>query len=186
MTRITISDEDYLRACKFSEQVLPTNINYFFERNQSSAKVAKSQIVIGKLGELAVYNWLTGLGKNCTDVDFNVTSKKSYMADLVVDDTNCHIKSQHINSAKRFGLSWTFQFSGNGRGHRDHEIFDNYNKDDFVFFCLVESNKLVDIKSVVRLGYLHKYGLFKDPIKKNLVKIKKVVYFEDIPPKYRR
>lgn len=184
MAKYPLPQSDIIRAYQFSEGVIPT-LPYLRNRNQEDLEIIKYQIIIGKLGELGAKKWLEDLGEKCSEVDFEITENKTYAPDLMInEEIHCHVKSQDLNSARTFGLSWTFQFSGNGIGHTDSRIFEDYNENDVVIFCLVNGS-LVYIKAKIPVKKIHELDLFKEPRKESLAGIKKVVYFEDIPEDYR-
>jgi len=175
--------EDYKKCKDFAEKVYPT-LHYLRNRNQRNEKTIKNQIITGKLGEIGVYRYFISKNIECTLPDFEVTTKKSYNADLKIKgDIPCHVKSQSIESAKRYGTSWTFQY-GNIYGYNpDKEIFLSENPVDIVVFTIV-SDDVVNIKSIISLRDLLKKCKFSDPKLKHLKGIKKVIYANDIPKKY--
>lgn len=185
----SIVDAELEKVQYFSLLILPT-LYYLGSRNQSDLDVIQHQTTIGKLGELAVRRMIQSQGVNCSHVNLEVTTLKSWDADLIIAGRiRMHVKSQDVPSAIRFGLSWTFGIgdkNGNKGGHLDKEIFDSYTDTDMVAFCLVnEEDGWVGICAELPVYKLHDLNLFRDPKKKALIGIKKVVYFKDIPVEYR-
>jgi len=176
-----ISKEDFTKCAKFAKDVIATN-SIYAQRGQTDVARIMLQIITGKMGELAARNYLMGLGKKCSDVDFSITKNgKSFDADLVTENKNVHVKSQDIQSANIFGLSWTFQWGGDGKGNVDTKIFNTYSQTDAVIFCLVNVETLtVEVKAANHVSWLHKNNLFKEPTKENLKGKKKVVFYSDI------
>jgi len=68
-------------------------------------------VVIGTVGEWAVYQYLIDLGYEVSEPDMKLYKKnrKSFAADLYVDDILIHVKSQGLKSIKRYGHSWLMQ-----------------------------------------------------------------------------
>lgn len=185
MFEIEISPEEITSAELFSEKVLSTVLGYYKNRNQYDIEIIKHQTFIGKMGEFGVRAWLIKNGAQCSAINLDVTYDKSFDADLLIrENIKCHVKSQDIISAKKFGTSWTFQYAGRGNGHRDSEIFDNYNHDDLIVFCLVDNPK-VYVCAIINVYQLHELGLFGEPKKESLIGVKKVVYLDSIPNKYK-
>lgn len=183
MVSIKLIKEEMEKAKVFAEQSLKTH-SYYKDRNQKDQTIIQNQIFIGKKGEIGVWKWLKSKSIQCSDIDFTVTKKKSFKPDIIVEgNIPCHIKSQSIETAKIFSESWTFQYSGKGRGHTDNSIFTNYGKNDFVVFCIVDNDN-VRICAKIPVSEIHKLDLFKDPDKVILKGIKKVVSLKDIPTKY--
>ena len=180
MIEIIVNPQEIESATRFANQVVGTN-RYYSDRGQSNKDTIIHQIFVGKVGEYAVRQWYVQKGFTCSEVDVTVTHKKTFEPDLRVDGHACHVKSQSMESAQRFGISWTFQFAGSsGAGHRDHEIFDTYSEHDRVIFCVVNP-PAVKIMAEVKVTDLHQLGLFDLPKKKELVEYKRVVYFNKIP-----
>lgn len=166
---------------------MPT-IGYLVDRNQSDLSIIQRQIITGILGEFAVRRMLTLRGAPCSPVNLEVTNNKSFDADLIIAGRiRVHVKSQDVPQAKGFGLSWSFGIGdkdGNKGGHRDKEIFDHYTDTDMLITCLV-ADDWVGVCAEIPVHKLHDLNLFRDPKKKKLIGIKKVVYFKDIPVEYR-
>ncbi len=172
-------------AQHFANEVVSTVTGYYKNRGQSNIDNIKNQTFIGKIGEFGARSWLLSQGYQCTDINLTVTYNKTFDADLILNkNIKCHVKSQDSESANRFGISWTFQFSGQGGGHRDKEIFDKYDIEDRVVFCLVKS-PVVYICAQVYVFQLHEMNLFGLPKKESLRGIKKVVYYDSIPDNCR-
>ena len=181
-----LMDTEIERSHAYASAVVYTT-GYTAERNQTNIPMIIHQHAIGKQGEFAARNWLLRRGIPCSPVDDTITRRKTFNADLLIHgDTRVHVKSQDYKSAAMYEPSWTFGYGGtNGTaGHRDSEIFDRYGVKDRVVFCLVEMDEWASIAAVVPVMVLHELNLFKDPKKKALIGIKKVVYLKDIPEQY--
>lgn len=182
MIEIIVTSQEIENATRFANEVVGTN-HYYSNRGQSNKDTIIHQVFVGKVGEYAVRQWYIQKGFTCSEVDITVTRKKTFEPDLLVDGQACHVKSQSMESAQRFGISWTFQYAGSSKsGHRDYEIFDTYSEHDRVVFCVV-SPPVVKIMAEVMVPDLHQLGLFDLPKKKELMEYKRVVYFNKIPGK---
>lgn len=159
------------------------NYSKYKDRNQNNTNTQKSQNSCGKIFEIAVCKWLQSRGQEVSQPDFSLyaVKDKSYAPDLIWDGQPLHIKSQPIESAGKFGESYTFQFADKSgkqnNGDYDKQIFDNPNSQDRIIMGLVDGNIAI-IRAATRLDILHSRGLFKPAIKYPLEK--KVVYYRDL------
>lgn len=72
----------------------------------------RADIVAGALGELAAYKMLTNWGFEVNKPDFTIHDrvKKSFNADFIDEKGHhFHVKSQSMESVKRYGRSWIMQ-----------------------------------------------------------------------------
>ena len=178
--KINIPKDIKEKCLKFSYDSVDSSLDAYAKRGQSDKETIRGQIYTGKLGEYVSYLYLKEK-YNVTEPDCNIYSKfeKSYAADLLINNKKLHIKSQDINQANKFGMSWIFQFKENSKIHTDNEIF--VNKEGTAIFVLVDKLYLTgEIKGIVDINKLHSLNLFKAPKKLDLSSSKKAIYFEDI------
>ena len=104
----------YEKVEKFAEARMSSKKLYNY-RGKSSDEKIKEDIIIGTLGEWAVYKILKKQGFNCTRPDMKIyeTKRKSFKADLRIAnlDKDIHVKSQGTKSIRRYGHSWLLQRS---------------------------------------------------------------------------
>lgn len=103
----------------FAHEVYESNKDLYEKRGQSYKPEVIRQIITGKLGEWAVYYYLTTfLGSHTTEPDMEIygANRKSYDADLCCGNPKepmirhfLHVKSILCTSAKRYGLSWLME-----------------------------------------------------------------------------
>jgi hypothetical protein len=158
--------------------------SYYAKRSQFDNEKRKQDQIVGKLGEVAVYNYLKEKYSEITAPDFQIYKKneKSWDFDLKGNEKNVHCKSQNISQSKRYGQSWIFQ-KGNGvNRHYDKEVFDRLSTNQYVSFILVDLDKYeAEIKAIVTLDFLHKKDMFKLPMLEKLRFANKVaVYYNDL------
>jgi hypothetical protein len=102
------------RARQFATAVTPTVGNagqgYEDTKQRNLAKVQLDHFV-SKVGEEAVKIVFEQLGKPVQGPDYQIYQgrKKSWESDLYVAGVGLAVKTQTTESARRFGLSWTFQ-----------------------------------------------------------------------------
>jgi hypothetical protein len=178
---IVITELQHQKCREFAEQSAATHFQHYEKRGQSDHNRIVEQILVGKLGEVAVYKFLSQY-KDCSKPDFNIyPSGKTFDSDIKWRHYRVHVKTQDKESAELFGLSWTFQKSnatGNdSRGHNDHGVFKNYDKDDLIFFCNIKNDRLVRICASVDAKTLHEKHLFALPVKQSLQESKRCVYY---------
>lgn len=169
---VHISDKHSEKVMDFAEKVsLTTN---YSDCGQNDYRLKVYQHYIGKMGELATFLYLRK-GYEINEPDFKIYhgKDKSWDSDLKVGKVHISIKTQDISSAKRFGLSWTFQHINGGRSDASIKsetlviptLYDNsyYDKTRIVLF------PSIDIRDVV----------FGEPKKESLKGKKLVMYAND-------
>lgn len=179
--QIKFTQQEIDQVLDFANKI---DTSYYAKRSQFDNEKRKQDQIVGKLGEVAVYNYLKDKHPTLKSVDFNIyeKNKKSWDFDLKADNVCLHVKSQNIVQSKRYGVSWIFQ-KGNGvNRHYDKEIFDRITPNQYVSFVLVDLEKYeAEIKAIVNLDFLHKKDLFKLPVLEKLRIANKVaVYYNDI------
>ncbi len=97
-----------LKAQAYAVAVRGT-VNYA-DTGQVSQKVRFDHLT-GKLGEEAVRLAYQSFGVTVDGPDYQIYSraKKSWAADLTVDGTALHVKTQTLKAGLLYGLSWMFQ-----------------------------------------------------------------------------
>lgn len=179
MTKIKIT-KYYLDKCsKFADDQLETSKNLYRYRGEQNIKKIRQDIVIGKLGEIAVYQYLKEKGYEPNKPDFTIYDRinKSFSADILVGTRDVHVKSQGIESASRYGNSWLLQRSDKltkSPGDEEFIAFTNVDLDSVTVELLgivkakdIIDNNLLDECRVPR--YRHtKVALYFDHIKETL------------------
>ncbi len=108
---LQIPDETRERAFAFAKRVTET-VNYH-DSNQTVLEKIRDDHFVSKLGEEAVR--ILFQSRECLvegpDYDVYEAKRKSWAADLRVNDLDVAVKTQRRSAANRYGLSWTFQDS---------------------------------------------------------------------------
>lgn len=179
--QINFTEEEMQVCFEFAEKI---DTSFYAKRSQGDNEKRKHDQVIGKLGEVATFNFLKEKYPTLSPVDFKLYDKKnkSWDFDLKGDSINLHCKSQDIKLSKKFGESWTFQRGDKTSSHYDREIFERKSPNQYVSFTIVDlANKSATIKAIVELDFLFKKDLFKLPIISRLRENNKsVVYFREM------
>ena len=139
---------------KFAEA---SDISYYLEYGQRTVEKIRKDIVTGKLGEIAVYNYLAPKFPDLCYPDFQILSKKekSYDYDLKCKNYNFHVKSQNKNMIKKFGESWAFQAE-------DTHVFKHPLAQDYCAFVTLDMDSYVGyIKYLVPVFSLREHNLFE-------------------------
>lgn len=169
---IEIPQNDIDKINIFVEKSINTHTNYYKKRNQNDIDKIKQDIYNGKLAEFGVYYFYKDR-INITYPDINIyqSSNKSFDSDFIINEKiNLHVKSQHKNLSKRFGMSWSFQ--------KEDSLTKNPEENDWVIFTLIaDYNKVEIIKKMKGKELVDKY---KEPQLDKLKGIKKVIYYDDI------
>lgn len=110
-TGYVLPPEIYNMCKAFAEKVVDTNLDEYASRKQFDKQKIISDILIGKLAEWGVYFIYLEDNRRLDPPDMKVytADKKSYDADLRYGNYKLHIKSQTVESVRRYGHSWLFQ-----------------------------------------------------------------------------
>lgn len=108
---ILIPEDVKERASAFAAAVTET-VDYR-DSNQAAKEKIRDDHFVSKLGEEAVRILFEGRGCQVTGPDYGVyeAKRKSWAADLKVNEIEVAVKTQRRSAANRYGLSWTFQDS---------------------------------------------------------------------------
>lgn len=184
--KFTILDLDLEKCQKFAEDSVGTNASKYAYRGQGNILKVKTDITVGKLGEIAAYNFLSPKYPNLSGPDFQIYQKKdkSWSPDLLdpVANIKVGVKSQDIKSSNAYGMSWVFQYNFGKNFDCDKEVFGE-EKEPNHLICFVSVNlpkKEGEIKGLVQVPWLHENQMFKPMKKANLVGNKVAVYMEDL------
>jgi len=152
---------------KFSKDVVETTKGYISGRNQNNVPKMIMDHYYGKLGELAIWHYFTKhLNKEMLPPDFKITKNKSFDCDLKHENYEIHVKSQHITSSNRFGLSWMLQ--------KWDKLVTNPKQNQLYGFCLVQEDESVNILKIVKADDIQ-YG---EPMLEKLRANKTVIYYD--------
>lgn len=162
ISQIDLSEAESVAASKFARRCVKT-VDY---KNQSPDKVRKD-IYIGKLGEEAVAIVLQTLGVDVVGPDYTIYDSldKSWDSDLYISDVGIAVKTQSIEMARKYELSWTFSVN-------DPILND---KEAIVAFVMLDGLTAY-VFPLKRIKDLH----FRDPVLEYLHGIKKVVYQKEM------
>lgn len=140
---IKISKRVYNKCVKFAEERISGSKSVYAYRGESRVDKMIDDIIIGCMGEWAVEAHLSSIGFECSEPDMVIYEKKrkSFDADLYVDDICIHVKSQGVESAKRYGNSWLFQ--------RRDSLVSNPDDNEILAFTNVD----LEARKVEILGY---------------------------------
>lgn len=130
-------------------------------------------IRIGAMAEIAAYRAVKDKVKELSFPDFKIYDKKnkSFDADLTGEGVRFHVKSQSLESAKKYGSSWLFQ-------KRD-KLLNAPGGDEFFIFCIVTGLE-VEIKGIVSVSELVMKDLVKEPKVWRYRNTKRAIYLHDV------
>lgn len=165
---------------EFAAASFASSFDHYKKRNQSNAFKIIEDIKVGKMGEIGAYMLLKETFPLISEPDYEIypPGSKTFEADLSAENLNFHCKTQHILSANRYGISWVFQFNGNGTGHRD-PLFEVVGDNDYFVPMLLDGDKVI-IYGVIPVNILVQKELFKHPKLDYLKDIKRCIYLEDL------
>lgn len=175
--RIEISKYYIDKCIKFAEDQLETSKDLYAYRGEYRYSKMKDDIIIGKLGEVAAYQYLKKLGYKATRPDFKIyeTKRKSFDADL---KTNCglevHVKTQGYSSLLRYGASWLFQ--------KSDSVTVNPSDFDHILMVSIREGQ-AEILGTVSCQDLVSYKLFEQPKVERYAHTKLALYLDSIKQK---
>lgn len=130
-------------------------------------------IVIGVMGEFAVYQYLKSQNVITSKPDLNIYPgrRKSFDADLFNAEIDVHVKSQGVKSAERYGNSWLLQ--------RSDKVVSDPAANEFFAFTNVDGRE-VEILGIVKCQDILKKGLFDECRVPRYRHTKVALYFDHI------
>ena len=173
--KIKITKKDVQKAKDFAEKRLEKSRAHYMKRKQFNSEKVMTDIMVGALGEIAVYKLLKnnyGIKVSFPDLNVYEKAKKTFDADLKDKQGRMfHVKSQSVTSSERYGRSYILQYGGNGRGHTD-KLFRNRSDNDYLVPTEVDTENM----SVTIFGCYKIKTIFE----KDMIKLPKLDYFKDI------
>ncbi|MFA6000192.1 MAG: hypothetical protein WC783_04435 [Candidatus Paceibacterota bacterium] len=111
------------------------NFNYS-DSKQSNTTKNKTDHIIGKIGEVAVA--IVYISRGIKVIGPNLNNYGSWNSDLIIGGTGVGVKTQELDSANKYGTSWTFQLASDGHNRHD-PVLDNPNA--YVTFVKYDQKK---------------------------------------------
>jgi hypothetical protein len=151
----------------FAENVFHTNAYMYVQVNKRDPKRVREQIYAGKMAEYAVFNFLKDKYDKVSEPDIMIydAHKKSFSADIIVDDKHMHIKS--CTYGTKYPNSWLFQPTD--------KITTSPSELDMLALVIVEPPKNFSCYFVKALDVL---DMYENPMKEELVKLGKKMLYE--------
>ena len=146
-------------------------------RGESNISKMEEDIMVGTLGEYAIYQLLRQQGHKCTKPDLKIYEKrkKSFDQDLIADDFKIHVKSQSLKSEKRYGRSFLFQ--------RSDKLLTKPDTNDFLAITNVDLvNREVNVIGFINVPVMVKLGLIGECSVPRFRTTKVAIYIDDIEP----
>ena len=179
---IKLSKYEIEKCAKFAEDRIAGSVKLYKKRNGCSTDKIRTDIMTGTMGELGIYHFLKGLGYDISKPDFAIygTKKKSFAADMIIDDFNIHCKTQHWDSAKKYGISWILQCS---ERYGMDKLFKHRTEKDYIATALRNEDDTITILGVMSIPFLFDNDLIGEPKLKWFQGVKKALYLEELPKK---
>jgi hypothetical protein len=164
---IKINQETIEKCTKFAEECVGTN-KYYASRGQSNRAKIVQDIITGKMGEFAAYELLSSKFREVSQPDLEIYhgGRKSHSADITADGFLFSVKTQSLDSVKRYGLSWLMEKNSLSKfaGH-------------YVILCLQIDDSTILVQNVVPFEAM--LSVQAEPRLKHL-KTKAAFYYDDI------
>lgn len=158
------------------------SVDYYTKNRSVKAEKAIEDIFLGKKAEYFVSIGLEQEFKipYCEpDLSVRKGRKKGWDADLVLKDSNIHVKACSDKTVKYCkDYSWTFQYSNKSGKNGKDKIFDD---DKDIVALVYLPNHLSNYGEIKVISYwkdISKY--LKDPLKPTLIGMKKCLYYKDL------
>lgn len=126
--------EYQVKQCEiFTDYVYSTNEKVYKSRGSSSPDKIKKDINQGKVVECMVWNYLEVEGRKPSPIDFTIYEKKrkSFDADVCVEDIKIHVKS--CADWTEYPNSWLFQ--------KQDPLVINATEKDMLFLCVLTDDR---------------------------------------------
>lgn len=161
------------KARSFASKVVGT-VNYKDSNQSNMSKIEKDHF-LGKIGEQVVVAALKKFTKDIIGPSFEIFhgKNKSWDADLQINGIEVAVKTQKSSSAKRYGISWCFQFSE----RRKDPVLNNSNS----WVCFVVCDEINEYRCKVFPFFQIKELTFEEPKLPYLKGKKKFVYARSLP-----
>jgi len=179
--KIKISKYIYGKIEEFAQKRIQGSKNLYTYRGEKNNDKMINDIIVGTLGEYGVYQLISKQGLKCTKPDLKIytTKRKSFAADLFASnskhDFSVHVKSQSLESEKRYGRSWLFQ--------RSDSLVNAPELCDYMAFTNVDLEtrevELLGYVSGVDIGESNLWGECRVPRYRHS---KVAVYLDDLEP----
>lgn len=181
MIKFGFTPEEVQKCKEFAGQM---DTSLYAKRNRSSEEKRIFDSYIGKLGELAAYQYLKPMVPDLTYPDFKIykASEKSWDFDLKGSEYNVHVKTQDLAQGEKYGTSWIFQYGNGANRNYDREIFDRTSPNQWILFVSLDTEKPEGIiRAFVPLDFLHEKKLWAMPVLKHLQFANKLaIYLKDL------
>lgn len=171
---INLSEYYFNKCAKFADEQLKTSKSLYQYRGEHRVSKIREDIIFGKLGEVAAYQFLKKRGFSVNKPDFTIYERvnKSFAADLVTEcGKQVHVKSQGFDSMMRYGASWLLQ--------KSDKLVKNPSKDDYILMVSLRGLE-ANVLGIVSAKRLFDKDLFLEPRVKRYEFTKKALYFDAI------
>jgi len=155
--KIKISKYIYDKIEEFADLRIKGSEKLYKNRGEPNVIKIRQDIIIGAMGEWAVFRLLRerGFEFNKPDMKIYESKQKSFSADLSNDDYDIHVKSQGEVSINRYGHSWLMQ--------RNDSLVRNPKDGEWLAFTAVDlNNKEVEVKGFCLASIIKENDLFEE------------------------
>jgi len=175
-----------LNKCSdFAKKSAESSLDRYAAWGQKNLEKITKDITVGKIGEEVVYRTLVKKFSQLTKPDFNIYEKKekNWSPDLTDEGSGIRlaVKCQESASAIAYSDSWVFQFNQNKNFDCDNKVFKEIDPNHYVAFVSLNlPKKVAEIRSIVRIQWLHDNNLFQQMKVFQLRGNKVAVYYDDL------
>lgn len=153
---IKISSDIIEKCTIFAQECAQTN-KYYASRGQANLDKIVQDIITGKLGEFAAYELLSSKFADATvpDLEIYKGGRKSHSADITAGGHNFSVKTQSLESVKKYGMSWLMEKNSLDKFTGHHVILCMEIEKGYILIQnVVAFQNVLDIMSEPRLKHL--------------------------------
>jgi len=114
--------------------------SYYIARGQTNSNKRQLDAYYGKLGEWAAFSLLCERFEKVSPPSHEIFTgrNKSHSADLIADNISFSVKTQTLESAKKYGISWLMEKNSIAKF-----------KDQYFILCLVLAPNLILVQNIM-------------------------------------
>lgn len=138
----------------FATRCVTTN-KYYASRGQSDTTKITNDILVGKLGEYATYEFLKLKYTDVSAPDIGIHKVKAHDADITADSIKFSVKTQTLDSIRRYGMSWLMERSSLAKFAGHHVVMCMQISDSEILIQnILPFEELLKVQAAPKLSYL--------------------------------
>jgi hypothetical protein len=157
---IQLTNLQIVECQDFATQCVATN-KYYASRGQHDIAKITRDILVGKLGEYATHEFLKTKYQEVSLPDITIHSRKSHDADIMADGLKFDVKTQTLDSVRRYGMSWLMEKSSLAKFAGHHVVMCLQLSDNEILIQnILPFEELLSVQAEPKLSYLKTKAAF--------------------------